>query len=348
MKAPKSDSGDHVHPEAPDIASIVSARRGAGRQAVLQTMSRVRSGYLPTRRDVILAREFAEFLDDVLVQREDGTRDDGRCFFVTGESGAGKSSSIRRLLAAEEALAPVVRQGRTYVPWVSVKGPSPGTLQRLGLRICREIGYPAKVDTPENRIWEILGEQLRMRGVLVVHIDEAQHLARSMQSEYERKNVANTFKDVLENKAWPISFVLSGIPIATEIARTDEQIERRGRFLSYPSLDLDVVADRRIVLDMIELLAVRQAELDIGGIPEGDLPDRIAHAANYEIGRVAQVIAGAIHKALLRGEGVLAGRDFVTAHRSVSHTRGLDHLNPFVAEDWRTLQAGSFLIQSGC
>lgn len=330
----------------PDIASIVAARRGERQQAVVRTMTLVRSAYLETTRDRVLAKEFDEFLSDILVERPDGTREDGRCFFVTGESGAGKSSSIRRLLVGAEALAPIERDGRTYVPWVSVKGPSPGTLQRLGLRICRAIGYPAKLDTPENRIWEILGEQLRLRGVLIVHIDEAQHLARSMHSEYERRNVANTLKDVLEHKDWPVSFILSGIPVATEIARTDKQIERRGRYLAYPSLDTANEKDRQVVLDMIDLLAVDTARLDIGRIKKGDLPDRIAHAADYEIGRVAQILASAIHKALLRSEGDLTTKDFVTAYRSISHTRGIDGRNPFTVEDWMSIEPGSFLIES--
>lgn len=331
---------------APDIASIVAARRSDRNRAIVETMTRVRSAYLETTRDKVLAKEFDEFLNDILARREDGTREDGRCFFVTGESGTGKSSSIRRLLAGAEALAPIVKEGRTYVPWVSVKGPSPGTLQRLGLRICQAIGYPAKLDTPENRIWEILGEQLRLRGVLIVHIDEAQHLVRSMHNAYERRNVANTLKDVLEHKGAPVSFILSGIPSATEIARTDKQIMRRARFLGYPSLDLEFEKDRKIVLDMIDLLATDRAGLAIGRIKEGDLPDRIAHAADYEIGRVAQIVASAIHKALLRGEGELTKQDFVTAYRSISHTRGIDDLNPFTVGDWMLIEPGSFLIES--
>lgn len=331
------------HRGSPDIAAIVAARRSGRRQEIVRTMAKVRGVYVPTTRDRLLSEGFEEFLDLVLGTSEDGRREDGRCFFVTGESGAGKSSSIRRMFERCEALAPIEREGRTYVPWVSVKGPSPSTLQRLGLRILREVGYPLKLDTPESRVWEILGDQLRLRGILVVHIDEAQHLARSMKSEFERKAVANALKDILEHKGWPVSFVLSGIPIATEIARVDMQIERRGRFLAYPSLDMRSPVDTKIVGAIIRRLA-EAAELDAEGVFGGELPERLSHAANDQIGRVAQIVAGAIHKALIRNASELTIDDFVNAYRSASHATGLDDLNPFIVCDWRTLPAGSFLI----
>ncbi|KQT48997.1 hypothetical protein ASG43_09200 [Aureimonas sp. Leaf454] len=327
----------------PDVAAIVAARRGEMRQEIVRSMAKVRAAYVTTTRDRLLREGFDEFLDLVLGTSADGRREDGRCFFVTGESGAGKSRSIRRLFDTNEALAPIGTNGRVYVPWVSVKGPSPSTLQRLGLRILREVGYPLKLDTPESRVWEILGDQLRLRRILVVHIDEAQHLARSMKSEFERKAVANALKDILEHKGWPVSFVLSGIPTATEIARVDPQIERRGRFLAYPSLDMTKTIDCKIVQAIVRKLA-DAATLRIDGLTDSLFEDRLCHAANHQIGRVAQIVAGAIHKALVRGSSELTSEDFVNAYRSASHTTGLDELNPFLASDWKELPAGSFLI----
>ncbi|MEX6506037.1 ATP-binding protein [Jiella sp. M17.18] len=343
-----------------DVDAIISRRRGERRREISEILSRVKFSCVESTRDVRFAEAFDEAVDEMLIrpgarpddadfeEPRDGrpvwAKPEGFIFFVTGESGAGKTFMIRRYLERSEVFQPIVLKEGTIDPVVSVRAPSPCTLQRLGLRILRAMGDNPKVDLAENRVWERITRLARARRVKLVHIDEAQHLARTLKSVNEQQAVANALKDLAEQDGWPVSFVLSGIPLTNVISQVDPQIERRSFYFTMPSLVMDRRGDRRIVETVLQALAVGKAGLELDGSLGADFVDRIAHAANYQVGRCAQIVRFAIHAGLKRDHGVLARQDFVEAYRQHSQARGLDRFNVFDAEHWQMLEPGTFII----
>jgi len=207
--------------------------------------------------------------------------------------------------------------------------------------ILREAGYPIRQKIEQGELWDMLPEQLHMKKVLIIHIDETQHMLRHTESDQERKNLAKAFKGVMNYKAWPISFIMSGMPGTTELARLDEQIERRASFAFLP--DISLPEERDLVVRIIRQLS-DTGGLDARAIIASDIPERTAHAAKYRYGRTAQIVMGAIQIALEQGDKTLSRDHFALFYLDHSHARGMDQMNPFLVDDWRRLEPGSFLI----
>lgn len=325
-----------------DFLASIKAKLSPERQVAVDTLSKVKSVYVTCGRDRLLADQFGRFFELMLATRGE-QRDDGRAFFVTGESGAGKSRAVAHLLQNFSPLAPQHKSFGTIKPVVTVSLRGPCTLAMLGRRILKVAGYPVRQDMEQGKLWDMLPEQLHHRKVLVVHLDETQHMIRQTEKDSERKDLAKAFKSVMNYEPWPVSFIMSGMPQTTELSRLDEQIERRGSFFILPPVSLP--EERVLVTRVVEKL-VHAAGLAAPGLTETDVPERIAHAARYQFGRIAQVVLAAIACALGRGATVLDRGHFALAYLDHSHARGRDEMNPFLVEDWRMLEPGSFLQEA--
>jgi type II secretory pathway predicted ATPase ExeA len=311
-------------------------------RGVKEALERVKGVYVPCGRDRVLAETFSRFVVHMLAKRN-GKRDDGRAFFITGESGAGKTWAVEHMLANHPALVPQARSFGTIDPVISVNLSGPSTLKTLGKMILRKAGYPIRQKMEQGELWDMLPEQLHVRKVLIVHIDETQHMLRHTETDQERKNLAKAFKGVMNYKEWPVSFIMSGMPETTEMSRLDEQIERRARFGFLP--DIQLPEERGLVERVVSRMCVA-GQLDPSRVISSDLPERIAHAARYRYGRIAQVVLAAIQMAFQRGDSALERDHFALAFLDHSHARGFDEMNPFLVDDWRRLEPGSFLIRT--
>jgi len=335
-------SGAYDTPDMSDAEylELISSQLPEVDRKVKGTLELVKGVYVPCGRDKVLDKICRRFVVRMLANR-DGKRDDGRVFLITGESGAGKSRAIERMLAQNPALQSHARSFGVVKPVISVSLTGPCTLKILGRMILREAGYPIRQKIEQGELWDMLPQLLHVKKVLIIHIDETQHMLRHTESDQERKNLAKAFKGVMNYKAWPISFIMSGMPGTTELARLDEQIERRASFAFLP--DISLPDERELVVRIIQQLS-DVACLDAGDIISSDMPERIAHAAKYRYGRTAQVVVGAIQIALDHCDKTLSRDHFAMFYLDHSHARGLDQMNPFLVDDWQRLDPGSFLI----
>jgi hypothetical protein len=143
-------------------------------------------------------------------------------------------------------------------------------------------------------------------------------------------------------KPWPVSFVMSGMPAITSLAKLDEQIERRSRHLHLP--DVSLPEERVLILNILTAMC-EAAELDSKNVIESDLPERVAHSARYRYGRIAQIILAAIEQAASRNAPSLTRDHFALAYIDHSQARGYDQMNPFLVDDWERLEPGLFMIE---
>lgn len=323
------------------LSSIVRGLPNDGAR-VVGALERAKSVYVECGRDTLLRKSFGKFLEQILARRETA-RDDGRCFFVTGPSGAGKSALVRRLLKDYPFLQPAHHSFGPVSPVVSIALSGPCILKTLGRSILEKAGYPLKQNLQQSQTWELIPRQLRLRKVLLIHIDEPQHMLRNTERDQERKNVAKAFKGVMNNPDWPVSFILSGMPETTELARLDEQIERRA--YQFPLADVSIPGERRLVERIMSEMSAA-AGIDASGLVETDVPERMAHAAAYRYARITQVTLAGLHAALSNGDTELKREHFALAYLEHSHARGHDDMNPFLVGDWARLPPGSFLIET--
>lgn len=324
-----------------DFLAAVSARLSPAEHRVKTTLERVKQVYVTSGRDKVASDQLSGFVTNMLSMRGQ-RRDDGRMFFVTGDSGAGKTSLVRRMLERNAVLQPMQTPFGQVSPLISITLMGPVTLRFLGLNILRQAGYAITRKLEQGEVWDLLPSQLHQRKVLLIHIDETQHILKLAASDRERDSVTKALKGVTNYEAWPVSFVMSGMPEAARLAKFDEQIERRGEFLALPDI---IMPDERPLVEKIISKMAEAAPIDCAAIMQSDVPERIAHAARYRFGRIAQVVLAGIEQAAQRDSTALTRDHFALAYLEHSQARGHDTLNPFLADNWRRLDPGSFLFE---
>lgn len=346
-----TDAGSPASTEAAnDILDSLAGDGAAYRKSLVQDMSdaqsslaqrieNVKNTHIRTGRDKYLANLFDQFFLHGMTGKA-GCHEDGRVLFITGESGVGKSHAIRHMLKTRPSLRPRETPIGAMRPAISVTLQGTETLKTLGVDILTAAGYPLERTKRQGELWSILPNQLKLRGVVLVHIDETQHMLRQTEKDRHRRDLANTVKGVMNDPNWPINFILSGLPRTTDLAKLDEQFERRAMFVQLPSLDIQ--KNRKLVVKAIIELAAA-AELDATEIVTSDVPDRAARAANFRFGRIITLIINAIEVALLKSSETLEKVHFAEAYVQVSHAQGHNDMNFFIADNWDKLKPGSFL-----
>ncbi|MEH2468773.1 type II secretory pathway predicted ATPase ExeA [Nitrobacteraceae bacterium AZCC 2161] len=311
-------------------------------QDIIGRLARIKSNYIPCGRDYSLENSLNSMLEQILASNGD-RRDDGRILFITGESGAGKSRAVRYMLANNAALQPEQTSYGLIKPVISVSLKGNCTLRVLGQEILKAAGYPIVQKLGPSQIWTSLSSQLAHRSVLIVHIDETQHLLKNTETARDRKDLANALKGVMNDADWPVSFIVSGLPVINSLAREDKQFERRGYFQHLTPIDMDSPEEKQLVITILQEMA-NAADMQYDAILETDILDRAAHAAGNGYGRITQVVLAALHEAMSAGEDVLTRHHFASAYLLHSNAQGNDEMNPFLCDDWQNLPKGSFII----
>ncbi|WP_199084551.1 ATP-binding protein [Bosea sp. ASV33] len=347
MSQNDDDSSNHLEadPFADDDAflAMMKARMPQRGQRIVERLERVKSVYVTCGRDKALADSFDGFMRNFFARRGSG-RDEAEVFFVTGESGAGKSAAIERLLSREPLLKPIEGPFGTTSPYVSIKLRGFTHPRIAGRNIISAAGYPIRQDTQRAEIWDVMAARLKARRVFLVHIDETQHLIKQSASQKEREELANAIKGVSIDRDWPVAFLLSGLPGVAQLPLNDEQFERRGgAFIAFT--DVKLPEERKLVTKILVKMC-EAAGLGVSRLLETDLPERLAHAARYRYARICQITLEAIHAALAADDDPheLTLTDFARAYATRSHALGRDDMNPFLVDRWTALKPGSFLI----
>jgi hypothetical protein len=224
-------------------------------------------------------------------------------------------------------------------PYISVSQQGPATLATLGNRLLRAAGYPAVRELDRGKVWALLPQELARRKVFLVHIDEVQHVLRS-SNDWE--DLADALKGMENDPDWPVSFILSGLPEINNLMVFDDQTERRNFSIELPGIS--AVEERSLIEKIISELC-EAAEMDCKELLQSDMPERLAHSANYQFGRIAEVTVHAIHAAFLKNANKLTREHFYEAYLDHSHARGRDSMNPFHVSDWENLKPGYFIIK---
>ncbi|SMQ85902.1 TniB protein [Devosia lucknowensis] len=331
----QENQGQGNEPE--DVFEVIRGRMSPEHKVASEALDKLNAVYVDTARDKVLGNSFDRFLNYVTAKQRYGRRGKGNAFFVTGESGAGKTDMVERLLMEHPWLQPFKHNGRIVRPWVRVALQGPATLRFLGQEILEAIEYPIKATARQSEVWNTLPKQLKSSMVFLVHIDETQHL---MTKGADTEEVSSAIKGLMNYVPFPVSFILSGKPRLNGLIVHDDQTERRNF-----SLALDAVHpenDRALIVKIIT------KHCDAVGLKhdlfvKSDMPERIAHAANHQFGRMCEVVILGIQIAVMKGDKELLPDHLAKAYRDHSNTRGLDDMNPFQAEDFETLPRGYFV-----
>lgn len=250
-----------------------------------------------------------------------------RGVIVAAKPGDGKTTAVYRVLSKHPALQP--RPDADQRPYVRIQVPSPATLKSLGRAILAELDF---VGISERAaawdIWNIVRHRLALYGTLALWIDEAQDVFLS-RSARETDDILKTLKSLMQgDKA--VIVVLSGTERLLEVARYDQQVDRRFRKILSRPLAVGV--------DEPNLEGVIHTYCEMAGLKpdlEQDTLRRLIHGSRGLFGRSIETILAAIEQALYEGSRSLVSRHFAEAW-SIQEGCSWDQ-NVFVASDWAGL-----------
>lgn len=147
----------------------------------------------------------------------DGSGTEKRFLFVTGGPGTGKTTSIRSALSNLEKQAANV---------LSVMVPPNCSGKELDIEILRTMGAQVDFKASQWALFEDLKRELRERNILVLHLDEAEHLMPSSKGKRLRI-VYDRLKNLAANPEWPVHIIFSGHHSLTHLLADDPLFSRR-------------------------------------------------------------------------------------------------------------------------
>lgn len=262
-----------------------------------------------------------------------GLFEEARGIALFGASGSGKSTLVERLLTQHTG----IRQPKNEGPdadVISLLVPSPATLKDVGSAILGALGYDSMRKSSAGAIWDQVRTLLQNRKTLFMHLDEAQDLFSS-QNTNVRNDVVNTLKSLMNQRDWPVGLILSGTPKMLEMINSDDQLKRR----------VDVVEIKPITWasHRQELRSFFDSYVHLSGLelsPDIDLEDflpRLIHAGANEFGMTIEWILRGIENAAFDKGATLGLRHFSDAFQ---HKSGcLPALNPFIATNYQSIDA---------
>ena len=258
-------------------------------------IAHVNARYIGTARDDKLNR-----LVDLLVANaagaahgEPGKR---RALFVIGESGSGKTTAIRNLIATRPEFQPYEDDsGDVVSPMVSYDAPSPLTLKLLAKVGIEATGYPVYGRLQENEAWELFKQRIQARSVLFLHIDEMQHAVKG-NSPTKLQHLADTVKSLLQIRNWPLHIILSGVPGIVDFLDHDSQLKNRSMVMEFvPQTSADAATIRVIVQRIVEKHAGMTLAKDAS---DDEFMNRLIHASSGAFGTIIQVVRATVEHVL--------------------------------------------------
>ncbi len=325
-----------------DPLARIRALQGSEVRARLDRMERVKARFLRLNRDDKLATEFQEVLNELTLRADPkvpegpGNRREGRAIMLVGESGAGKSLSLKRLIGRHPAF-PGYMVPYSGCAAVYVRVPSFCTPKAFGRITLGELGLPIKGNPPAHIVWEKIYRRIERRRKVVVHFDEIHNVTRYANEE-EIDDIRNMIKTLLVSPTWPIIVVLSGLPEIVALTQPVDEIRRRTRHFEFPSLVLpdDIEVMEEAIADFASV-----AELPLQNTVLDALIPRLIHAGLYQVGTSIELAQKAICLALEYGADGLTRQHFAEAF--AVHTGCLASENPFTMPNWADIDCTAVL-----
>ncbi|MES0881770.1 ATP-binding protein [Roseibium sp. SCP14] len=317
--------------------------RRARDEKTAETETALLHAYFPNVHDESLLEKLNDLLDsyenhsevvEKLGLSRVGRLNEGRAVAVVGSSGLGKSRSLER---AFQGLG--MSELESNVRIISLKAPSPCNLKQLGIAILKALKFEIQGDIRENVIWQLVREQLKLRGIRFLHIDELQHLTQ-LDSPYEATKVCDTFKGLMQDNEWPVWLVLSGMPNLASVIERDVQLRRRCTFVRLERMSSN--ADDLKTVQRIVKNYCKKAGLSDENLPMLDLCSRLLHGSDGRFGCLIEIVQEALFKAMrARRKHSLIG-DFELAYEDRTGCRP-EH-NVFAEEvEWQNVDVRNTL-----
>ena len=312
-----------------DDRHLVDAMDERRRQRA-RLMAEVNSRYFATARDTELEREVQTLVEGAAVTAN-GFETERRALFVIGETGAGKTRAVDRVIDAMEEFRPVETPTTVTCPIVRIVAPKPCTLKMLGAEILRGLGYPLIRDIREGVLWGMVRHQLKERRVRFIQIDEGQHML-NWRNEAEMEKLSDTLKNVMQQRDWPVRLIVGGLPELADFLQRDGQLRRRSHVVHLKNLKFP--RDAKLLGWLAATIVRDHAGMEFGFEVSDEFLARLCRASWNQFGIVTQIVRGAVEQALLedRPQTEVTARHFARSYAAFSGCQPSENI--MTAANW--------------
>lgn len=287
--------------------------------------------YIENPGDKLLMPMLREMVDNVeLCRRGVGSR--RRALFLLGGSGTGKSTALEHHFLHMPEFQPQVNEyGEEVSPLLSLEAPKPCGPKDFAVAILDAIGVPSKARQTEAELYATVKTQFRERGIIYLHVDEAQHLRRQTSSK-AILDFQDRIKSLMQIADWPLHLIFSGVPDLADLLKGgDGQVKNRSMIMRFVPLSLpknrgDI---QRMLTDIVEakfgLVLPDELRTD-------DFLGRLCWANSGCFGEIVTAIQGACSLALSKGKDNVDLRAFVFNYSRTSGCLPSDNI--YTAARW--------------
>ncbi|WP_340115602.1 TniB family NTP-binding protein [Pelagibius sp. 7325] len=270
-----------------------------------------------------------------------------RCMFIEGESGVGKSLTIRHYLDRNPRRRETDANGeRTIIPVLSAMVPVPGSVGGLISELIRATGDPLW----NKRTSRLGDETARLRTLIencsieMIILDEIQHLAPDGK-ESLRKSAADWVKNLITQTGIPV--VIVGVPYASRLI--DRHAQLRNRFSLRADLRPYDWKDRQSQKKLLKFLDLVDEELPFSarsGLAETETAMAIYQASSGLPRLFMKLIRSAAIRAIRQDAAMVRPEDLAVVYEEeLNHFNG-NFPNPFVTPPQlsRLVPSGDFAV----
>ncbi|MBY3249929.1 AAA family ATPase [Rhizobium laguerreae] len=287
--------------------------------------------YIENPGDKMLTEMLQELIDNVeLCRRGIGSR--RRALFLMGGSGTGKSTALLHHFRRMPEFQPRVNEyGETVRPLLSLEAPKPCGTKDFAVAILDAIGVPSKARQTEGELYATVKTQFRERGIIFLHVDEAQHLRRHSSSQ-AILDVQDRIKTLMQIADWPLHMIFSGVPDLADLLKGgDGQVKNRSLIMRFVRLKLpkDRADIQRVLTDIVEgkcgLMLPEELRTD-------DFLGRLCWANNGSFGEIVKAVQAACFLAMSKGKDTVDLRAFAFNYSRTSGCLPSDNI--YTAARW--------------
>jgi hypothetical protein len=206
------------------------------------------------------------------------------------------------------------------------------------MAILDAIGIPSRPRQTEGQLFATVKTQLRERGILYLHVDEAQHLLRHSSSQAVL-DVQDRLKALMQSD-WPLHTIYSGTPQLAALLTGDQQLANRASVMRFVRLAMpgDKATIERILREVVE----ERSKL---AIPEDVLSDdflgRICAANGGEYGQIIESVKAVCILVMRKGSRSIDRRAFAHLYQEVSGCLPEDNI--YKAARWSEINPANAL-----
>jgi Bacterial TniB protein len=303
---------------------------------VEKVIAPLRERYVVSARDDRVKKHLKRLIKNFLTPKNSklplspGNRKPGVGFAVIAPSGAGKTTTIDHILRNHPAFPGYGVEG-AYCTVLFVQAPGPCTLGQLANEALKALGYNLEKPLPETKALARARYQIEKQKIRILYIGDINHVLHQA-NRVEIVKIADTFKNVMINKRWPVQLMMDGTLEMLNFPKGDRQFTRRLKFLRFD--DISEATDGKLVADSIKDYA-RDAGLKLVVEPGDMLTGRLCRAAAFQMGLVFEILVEAIEVAVTARRKTLKISDFAEAYAD-RVVQPVD-LNMFLSPTWQTL-----------